>query len=45
MNLINLYYCYEKASILMSIWIVGKDLMRHHYHVKKTFIQLKYREY
>ena len=28
----------RKAFILMNIWIVGKDLMRHHYQVKKTFI-------
>ena len=28
----------EKASILMSIWIAGKDLMRHHYQAKKIFI-------
>ena len=23
----------------MSIWIVGKDLMRHHYQAKKIFIE------
>ena len=28
----------KKASILMSMWIVGNNLMRHHYPVKKTFI-------
>ena len=28
----------RKASIFMSKWIAGKDLMRHHYQVKKTFI-------
>ena len=27
----------KKVFILMSIWIAGKDLMKHHYHLKKIF--------
>ena len=28
----------RKAFILMSIWIAGKDLMKHYYHPKKLFL-------
>ena len=28
----------RKIFIFMSIWIAGKDLMKHHYHPKKLFI-------
>ena len=38
MILINLFCCEERPSTLMSIWIAGKDLMRHHYQAKKIFI-------
>ena len=27
----SLFYCYEKAYILMNIWMIGKDLIKHHY--------------
>ena len=29
--------CYEKVFILMKIWIIGKNLMKPHYHLKKLF--------
>ena len=32
---ISLYYYYEKVFILMKIWMVGKNLMKHHYLKKK----------
>ena len=32
--LINLFCYKEKVFILMSIWIVREDLMKHHYHLK-----------
>ena len=28
----------KKAFILMNMWIVGKNLMGHHYQIKKVFI-------
>ena len=35
---ISLYYCLEKAFILMNIWIVGKNLTKLHCQSKKIFI-------
>ena len=37
-TLINLFCYQEKVFILMNTWIVGKDLMKHHYLIKKLFV-------
>ena len=37
-NLINSFCYWEKVFILMNIWIIGKDLMKHHYLIKSLFI-------
>ena len=34
---ITLCYCCKKVFILMNIWIIGKNLMKHHYLKKKDF--------
>ena len=36
-TLINLFSYQEKVFILINTWIVGKDLMKHHYLIKKAF--------
>ena len=35
------FYCYEKVSILMRIWINGKSLMNNHCLKKKNFIAIE----
>ena len=32
--IINLFYCCEKVFILMNIWMIGKNLMKHYYMKK-----------
>ena len=36
-TIINLFYCWEKVFILMNIWMIGKNLMKHHYMKKNIF--------
>ena len=38
MMTISLFYCSEKVFTLINIWMVGKNLMKHHYPKKKIFI-------
>ena len=33
----SLFYCCEKAFIFMNIWMIGKNLMKHHYLKNKIF--------
>ena len=33
----NLFHYYKKVFILMSIWMIGKKLMKHHYLKNKIF--------
>ena len=35
---IGLFYCCEKVFVNMNTWIVGKDLIKNHYHRNKIFI-------
>ena len=35
--LTTLFSCEEKVFIPLNIWIAGKDLMKHHYQIKKLF--------
>ena len=43
--IISLFYCCKKVFILMSIWMIRKNLMKHHY-LKKRFLQtLKHEKY
>ena len=37
MTIISLFYCCEKGFILMNIWMIGKNSMKHHYLKKKIF--------
>ena len=37
-TLTNFVSCYRKVFIHMSIWIGGKDSMKHHYPQWKNFI-------
>ena len=43
-TLINLFCCYERVFIHMNAWISGKDLMKHHYQIKKAFYSELYLE-
>ena len=36
--IISLFYYYEKVFILMNIWIIEKNSLKHHYLKKKIFI-------
>ena len=36
-TLISLLCYYEKSFTLMNTWKAGKDLMKHHYQIKKVF--------
>ena len=35
---ISLFYCSKKVFILMNIWMIGKNSMKHHYLRKSIFI-------
>ena len=35
----------KKGFILMNTWRTGKDLMKHHYQIKKLLQQIKFRRY
>ena len=37
---ISLFNCCKKVFILMTIWIIGKNLMKHHYLKKNSFSHL-----
>ena len=34
---ISLFYCGKKKFIVMNIWVIEKNLMKHHYLEKKIF--------
>ena len=34
----SLFYYYENVFILMNIWMIGKNLKKHHHLKKKIFI-------
>ena len=34
----NKFYCWEKVFILMNIWMIGKNSMKHHGEKKKIFV-------
>ena len=36
-TLTNFFCCEEKVFIHTNTWIAGKDLMKHHYQIKKLF--------
>ena len=35
--IISFFYCCEKVFELMNIWMIRKNLMKHHYLKKKVF--------
>ena len=35
---VSLFYCCEKVFIHMITWVIGENLMRHHYQKKKIFM-------
>ena len=37
MMTINSFYCCEKVFIVMNIWIIENNSMKHHYLKNKTF--------
>ena len=37
MTIISLFYCCKKVFILMSIWLIGKNSIGHHYMKKDDF--------
>ena len=44
-TLTNLFRYKEKEFILMNTWIAGKDLIKHHYRIKKFLHAIKFRIY
>ena len=34
---LSLFHCPKKLFILMNIWTIGKNLMKHHYFNKKFY--------
>ena len=36
-TIIILFYCFKTVFILMNIWMIEKNSMKHHYLEKKTF--------
>ena len=37
-DITSLFYCCKKMFILMNIWIIGENPMKHHYLTNKIFI-------
>ena len=37
MTVISLFHCCKKVFILMNIWMIGKNPMKHHYLRKENF--------
>ena len=42
---IKLFYCCEKVFILMDIWMIGKNSMKHHYLKKKNWSDITDADY